>query len=366
MKKHILLIIDGLPGGGAENVTLTLAKGLQQRDCAVTLLSLSDRLDYEIPAGVNYIVDHDTNSGPFRKTHELSRRAASMDRLLPGLFAEFGKPALVISHLHKTDRIVVRSRVLRECNVWYCVHGMFSRTYLGNKTGFSRWLKQKKVQKVYRNRKVITVSEAIGTDLIEQSGIRPEKLITIYNPFNIKEIENRAVQENPFAGEDYILHVGRFHQVKRHDRLLAAFALADLPAKLVLIGQGEAAVTHAIQEKITALNLQDKVVLAGFHANPLPAIKGAKMVALSSDSEGLPTVLIEALICHTPIVSTACPGGVAEIMSGALQPYLAEMNEQALAEKMRLAWQTPPQITAEMYSKFDYEKILDKYLSLAE
>lgn len=258
MKKHILLIIDGLPGGGAENVTLTLAKGFQQRGCAVTLLSLSARLDYEIPTGVNYIVDHDTNNGPFRKTHELSRRAASMDRLLPNLFAELGKPALVISHLHKTDRIVVRSRVLKECNVWYCIHGMFSRTYLGNKTGFSRWLKQKKVQKVYRNRKVITVSEAIGADLIEQTGIRPEKLITIYNPFNIKEIENRAAQKNLFADEDYILHVGRFHQVKRHDRLLAAFALADLPAKLVLIGQGEAAVTHAIQEKLRPLTCRKK------------------------------------------------------------------------------------------------------------
>lgn len=366
MKKHILLIIDGLPGGGAENITLTLAKGLTQRGCAVTLISLSERLDYEIPAQVKYIVDHDDKKGFFRKIHELARRANSLDQRLPALFAEFGKPALVISNLHKTDRIVVRSRILNTCNVWHCVHGMFSRTYLGNKTGFSRWLKQKKLQKVYKGRNIITVSDAIGVDLLEHTDIKPNNVVTIYNPFNIDEIRQRTEQANPFHGQDYILHVGRFHRVKRHDRLLEAFALADLPAKLVLIGQGDTAATNAIHEKIAALNLQDKVVLAGFHQNPLPAIKGARMVALSSDSEGLPTVLIEALICHTPIVSTACPGGVAEIMSGELAPYMAEMNARSLAEKMRLAWQTPALITPDMYSQFDNEKVLDKYLALAE
>lgn len=366
MKKHILLIIDGLPGGGAENVTLTLAKGLRQRGCAVTLISLSKRLDYPIPAQVKYLVDHDDNKGLLRKTHELARRANSLDKLLPTLFAEFGKPALVISNLHKTDRIVVRSKVLNSCNVWYCVHGMFSRTYLDNKTGFSRWLKQKKLQKVYKDRNIIAVSDAIGVDLLEHTNISPNKMVTIYNPFNIGEIQQRAEQTNPFHGQDYILHVGRFHQVKRHDRLLEAFALAELPAKLVLIGQGDDAATNAIHEKIFTLKLQGKVVLAGFHQNPLPAIKGARMVALSSDSEGLPTVLIEALICHTPIVSTACPGGVMEIMSGELAPYMAEMNARSLAEKMRLAWQTPVLITPDMYSQFDYEKVLDQYLALAK
>lgn len=366
MKKHILFIIDGLPGGGAENVTLALSQGISQRGYQVTLLSLNKRRDYEIPPGINYIVSHDDARGPMRKLTELSRRAAALDNLLSALFAEFGKPVLVISSLHKTDRIVVRSRILRECNVWHCIHGMFSRSYLGNKTGLRRWLKQRKMQRVYRNRNVITVSDAVGADLVQQAGIRPAKQITLYNPFNIPEILQRASAPNPFAGQDYVLHVGRFHQVKRQDRLLEAFALANLPGKLILMGQGEEKMTTAIKEKIAELNLESSVILAGFHQNPLPAIKGARIVALSSDSEGLPGVLIEALICHTSVVSTRCPGGVAEIMSGDLIPYLAEMNAPSLAEKMRLAWEKPPHITAELYEKFDYDRIIDKYLSLIE
>ncbi|MFC0226521.1 glycosyltransferase [Serratia aquatilis] len=366
MKQHILFIIDGLPGGGAENITLALAKGIYQRGHHVTVLSLSQRQDYEIPQGIDYIVDHDNGRGPLRKLTELTRRAASLDRQLSNLFAKSGRPALVISSLHKTDRIVVRSRELQSCNVWHCVHGMLSRSYLGNKTGLRRWIKQRKMQQVYKNRNMIAVSDAVGDDLIQQLGLQPAQLVTIYNPFNIPELEQRANAVNPFAGEEYVLHVGRFHPVKRHDRLLEAFALAQLPCKLVLIGQGEEQIKAAIEEKISTLGIQQQVIMAGFNPNPLPAIKGARMVALSSDSEGLPTVLIEALICRTPIVSTGCPGGVAEIMSGVLAAYMAEMNAESLAEKLKLAWNNPPTITPEIYQRFDQECIIDKYLSLIE
>lgn len=365
MKSHILFIIDGLPGGGAENVTLTLAKGIAQRGHTVTLLSLSDRLDYEIPGEINYIVDHDkVDKGIFRKLCELKRRAASLDRLLPEVFRQYGKPTLVISSLHKTDRIVVRSRLLNNCNLWFCIHGMFSRSYLGNKTGFSRWLKTRKIKTVYKNRNIITVSDAVGEDLVSNVGLKPQMVITIYNPFQIDEINARASQNNPYSHETYITHVGRFHHVKRHDRLLEAFSLANLPCKLVIVGQGEDAVTRMIQDKVSQLELQDKVIFAGFTKNPLPIIKGAKMVALSSDSEGLPSVLIEALVCHTPVVSTACPGGASEIMTGELQPFLAELTSASLAEKMRNAWDEPPKISEDMYNKFSYDLIIDRYLSL--
>lgn len=364
MKLHVLFIIDGLPGGGAENVTLALAKGISQRGYHVTLLSLSKRRDYEIPAGIDYVVDHDNSQGLLRKSTELSRRAASLDKQLSALFAKVGSPVLVISSLHKTDRIVVRSKVLQACNVWHCIHGMLSRSYLGNKTGLRRWIKQRKMQQVYKNRQMIAVSDAVGADLVQELGVQPAQLITIYNPFDIPMIEQRANAVNPLAEEDYVLHVGRFHPVKRHDRLLEAFAQAKLPGKLVLIGQGEKSATAEIKLKINELNLQKHVILAGFQQNPLPAIKGARLVALSSDSEGLPTVLIEALICHTPIVSTHCPGGVAEIMTGELAAYMAEMSTESLAEKLRQTWDNPPVITPEMYRKFDRDSIIDKYLAL--
>lgn len=365
MTKHILFIIDGLPGGGAEKVTLTLAQGIAERGHQVTLLSLSKRLDYDIPASIDYRVDDDNGRGPLRKLTELSRRARSLDNQLDKLFAEKGQPALVISSLHKTDRIVVRSERLKHCNVWHCIHGIYSRSYLGNKKPLARYLKKAKIQQVYRGRNIITVSDAVGEDLVEAMGLVPAEMITIYNPFDVAQIQQRALETNPFAGEEYILHIGRFHQVKRQDRLLEAFALANLPTKLVIVGQGEASVTEQLKAKIAQLKLQNQVVLAGFAKNPLPLLKGARLFALSSDSEGLPTVLIESLICGTPVVSTACPGGVGEIMSGELAAYQSDLNAASLAEKLRLGWNAPPHITPEMYAKFDINLIIDRYLALA-
>lgn len=218
---------------------------------------------------------------------------------------------------------------------------------------------------MYRGRNIITVSDAVGEDLVKVMGIVPRELITIYNPFDVAQIRQRAQEENPFAGEEYILHVGRFHRVKRQDRLLEAFAQSGIPARLVIVGQGEAAATAELQAKIAELNLQQQVVLAGFARNPLPMIKGARLFALSSDSEGLPGVLIESLICGTPIVSTACPGGVGEIMVGELAAYQADLSATSLAEKLRLGWQAPPTITAAMYAKFEINLIIDRYLKLA-
>lgn len=363
-QQHILFIIDGLPGGGAENVTLRLAKGFHQAGYQVTLLSLHEKLAYQLPDFIDYIVDHDNYRGLFRKLTEISRRAKSLDNVLTRLFAQKGNPALILSNLHKTDRIVSRSKQLATRNVWYCIHGIYSQSYLGNKSGFSYWLKKIKIQQVYKNKNLVCVSNAVKEDLINQIGINALQLKTIYNPFNIEEIQQKAKEHNIFNQQDYILHVGRLHEVKRQDRLINAFAKANLPCKLILLGEGTPAIKLQLEQQIEQLNLTEKVILAGFISNPLPIIQGAKIVALSSDSEGLPTVLIEALICSTPVVSTLCPGGVSEIMTHELTNYLSEMNADSLAEKLRLAYYSPPQILPSSYTKFELNHILKQYIAL--
>ncbi|PHM58636.1 glycosyltransferase [Xenorhabdus sp. KK7.4] len=366
MKEHILFVIDGLPGGGAENVTLRLATGLHQLGYQVSLLSLNTQLAYTIPEGIHYVVSLDHYKGPLRKVNELSRRAKAMDKVLLELFQQKGKPVLVLSNLHKTDRIVVKSKLLHDCNVWHCIHGVFSKSYLSNKNTFSSWTKKEKIKKVYKNRKIICVSNAICKDLLENIGVQPAQIKTIYNPFDFNEIKKKSLQPNPYQNLNYLLHIGRFHEVKRQDRLIEAFAKAKLPCKLLIVGNGSEEIENGIKKKIRELGLNDNVILAGFHSNPLPIIHDAKAVIISSDSEGLPTVLIEALICHTPIASTDCPGGVREIMTHGLEKYLAELTSDALAEKMQLAYTQPPKISNIMYEKFELRNIIKQYIALIE
>ncbi|AOM41750.1 glycosyltransferase [Xenorhabdus hominickii] len=366
MNDHILFIIDGLPGGGAENVTLRLATGLHQSGYQISLLSLNTQLSYTIPEGIHYIVSPDNYQGPLRKINEIRRRTKAMDNVLSTLFQQKGKPVLVLSNLHKTDRIVVKSTALRDSNVWHCIHGIYSQSYLSNKSGLFHWIKKEKIKNVYKNRQIICVSNAVSHDLITNISIQPKQIKTIYNPFNFDELKSKSSQANPYHGLNYFLHIGRFHEVKRQDRLIDALAKANLPCKLIIVGQGNKEIENKLKLQISNLGLNNEVILAGFHSNPLPIIRDARAVIISSDSEGLPTVLIESLICHTPIVSTDCPGGVREIMTGNLKNYLAELTIDALAEKMQLVYDNPPLITDEMYEKFESNNIQKQYIELIE
>jgi glycosyltransferase involved in cell wall biosynthesis len=71
-----------------------------------------------------------------------------------------------------------------------------------------------------------------------------------------------------------------------------------------------------IKQLARDLGIENKTVFRPFDANPYPGLKG-RLLVLSSDCEGFGNVLVEAIICQTPPVSTNCPGGPAEILTGA-------------------------------------------------
>lgn len=366
MSRRILMIIDGLPGGGAEKVVLTLAQGLMAQGHRVSLFSLRNVCDYPMPAGIDYQVIRDTNRRPWRKLTELHRRARLLDVAIRRSEAEQGAYDLVVSHLHKTDRIVCRCRSLDVRKTWYCLHGVFSASYLANKTGFSRWVKCLKIRRVYQHRQIISVSQYVLDDLIAAVGLTPSRSQVIFNPFDFNHIHELAEQPCPRAGSDYLLHVGRFHQTKRHDRLLEAYASSGISAPLVLLGQGSPAVEAQLRQLARALNIADRVHFDGFQRNPYPWIRHARQLIVSSDSEGFGNVLIEALSCQTPVVSTRCPGGPVSIMTGDLARGLAEMNATSLGEKMREVYDHPPDLQQLNLSAYSISAICQQYLQLVD
>ena len=93
-------------------VVLTLAKGLLSLGHRVSLFSLRSVCDYPLPAGLDYQVLQDRCRKPWRKLTELQRRACQLDRAIIKAEQQSGAFDLIISHLHKTDRIVSRCRHL--------------------------------------------------------------------------------------------------------------------------------------------------------------------------------------------------------------------------------------------------------------
>jgi glycosyltransferase involved in cell wall biosynthesis len=87
---------------------------------------------------------------------------------------------------------------------------------------------------------------------------------------------------------------------------------------------------------------------------------------LSSDYEGFGRVLVESLICGTPVVSTRCPSGPEEILTGDLAVGLADLTEEGLAEAIDRVLANPPPIAESSLERFAIDSIVARYLALAD
>ncbi|MBF0341953.1 MAG: glycosyltransferase, partial [Magnetococcales bacterium] len=186
---------------------------------------------------------------------------------------------------------------------------------------------------LYSGQNLIAVSSGVEKDLVGAMGIGPRNVRVVHNPFDLQRI--RRLAQEPLAGlpsEDYVIHVGRFARQKRHDLLLDAWKRLEAPKLLVLLTEPHEELRRMIAER----DLEARVRIAGFQTNPYPWIARARLLALCSDHEGMPNVLVEALACGTPVVATDCPSGPRELLGEALPEALVPMNDPAA---LRLAMQ---------------------------
>jgi glycosyltransferase involved in cell wall biosynthesis len=148
-----------------------------------------------------------------------------------------------------------------------------------------------------------------------------------------------------------------------------AFALLkreEAAARLVILGDGPERAT--IEDSVRRHALEESVALPGFVENPYAAMSRAAVLALSSETEGLPTVLIESLALGTPVVSTDCPSGPREILQngrlGALVPVGdVQAFSSALLVALRSGRRAPP---AEALRSFMSDVALDQYERVCE
>lgn len=361
MAQTILFIIDGLPGGGAERVVLTLAGEMARRGEEVTIASLQRRCDYDIPDGVSVLLVEDDYRGPLRRQTEIGRRARQLDAALRRHYAG-RKVDLAVSNLPKTDRIVVACPFLADA--WLCLHCAIEAGQLQDKHGLKRWIKHRQLIRTYSGRKLITVCQALQDD-VRQCGIRPARMEAIYNPFDLTAIRHQSQAACPLDGQPFLLSVGRFNRQKRQDRLLAAFAQSRYRGKLVLLGNGDERIQAQLAEQARTLDVADRVVFAGFSANPYAWMRAADALVLSSDYEGFGNVLVEALICGTPVVSTRCPFGPEEILVGPQAAGLADLTAASLAAAIDRILSAPPALEAIDLQQFSIGQTVDRYLALA-
>ena len=167
--------------------------------------------------------------------------------------------------------------------------------------------------------KVVTISKAMCEEGREMFPQFKEKFILLYNAKDEQLLAEYAEKtiDNPLIQRPYLLAVERLEESQKDlSTLIRAYSLLvhehHISEGLYIIGKGKD--ETQLKQLAKTLQVADKVVFLGFQANPLPWILHCKIFVHSAKFEGLPTVLIEALLLDKLIVATDCPTGPSEIL----------------------------------------------------
>jgi glycosyltransferase involved in cell wall biosynthesis len=158
---------------------------------------------------------------------------------------------------------------------------------------------------------ILCNSQAIKSVLTQHYGVPADRLTTIPNGVDTEYFQPPAV---PATGPSRLLCIGRLVPDKDHDTLLAAFHLAAKAhpeAELWLVGDGPR--LAALQESARRLSISDRVKLMPPREDLRPLLHQASLLVLSSRTEALPNVILEAMAAGLPVVATRV-GGVPELV----------------------------------------------------
>lgn len=219
---------------------------------------------------------------------------------------------------------------------------------------------------------VVAVSKQAAQDIVDTFPRTAGNILYIYNAVSedaIAQLVDEPVTHPWFhdPGTPVMLSAGRLVPLKNYQSLLDAFSrvLRVRPARLIIIGEGTD--RSRLVSRAKELGITDSVDFAGFQANPYSFMKNARVFVLSSLQEGLPLVLIEALACGTPVVSTDCPSGPREVLEGGKWGRLVPVGDsRALADAMLATLDDPEDSAAlvERARRFSARTIADEYLRL--
>lgn len=329
MKKTISILMPDLRGGGAERVAVNLANGFLLRGYSVemVLLRVTGEFLRELHPQIRVVNLHANRlrSSIFPLIRYL--RKARPDALLASMW-----PLSVIAPFALIAARVSTRVVVAEHTTW-------SRSELLHRFTLGRRMRISMNLFLPRTDGVVAVSHGAADDLAQFANIDRKLITVIYNPVVGKEKPSLSGPQSPagwWSGPHRrVLAVGTLKPIKDYANLLNAFAILrqQINARLLILGEGMC--RNALEIQAQELGIADSVFMPGFVTDASPYYRHADLHVLSSEGEGLPTVIIEALASGTPVVSTNCRSGPSEILCDGKYGRLAPVGDaEALAVAM--------------------------------
>ena len=359
----IALYLPYLRGGGAERVMVNLANGFARQRFNIDLVLASAEGPYleEVSSCVR-VVD---------------LKARRVLGSLPGLVRYLGKnrPRAMLSTMAHANIVAVLAARLSGAAPG--VLALREAVFLGVNSENSRELRGRLLPWLVRL--FYPLADALVANAEGAAGelrriLKSDTPVhVIPNPVDVRLIARRAEEriDSPLLSQidgPLVLGIGRLTAQKDFKTLVEAFALLqerETGASLVILGEGEQ--RPALERAAKAVGVADRVHLPGFVSNPYRFLKRASVFVLSSRWEGLPNALIEAIAMGTPVVSTDCPSGPAEILENGKYGRLVPVGDaEALAAAMEATLESPPDpdLLRRRGQDFSVERIVKRYLKV--
>lgn len=326
---RILFIISSLGTGGAERVMSVLANRWCQAH-EIGILTLKDETDfYPLNEG---IVRYKLQSGRSKWYRPLPyiRLFSSIRRIVNSY-----QPDFIVSFVLKTNLFVLGTLNTSKWKVIVCEHSVIQRNDIDGRQAFLRKILYSSAYKVS------VLSLSIYNEFLQCYPRFPKnKLYVIPNPIDQPEAKGPSISIAGYLGIEegryrFIVSMGRFVPLKGYDKLLQAFSILNLrkpETRLVVFGDGPE--LQRLQQSIRDLGLANKVFLPGYISKHITELSGIDVFSMTSQFEGMPMALLEAMQAGIPVVAFSA-SGVNDIVTDGKNGLLVEQgNVTALAESI--------------------------------
>jgi len=357
---HVALFWTRLQGGGAERIMLTLAEEFLDRgiETDIVLVRKEGELVEDIPSEARVF------------DLQAPRILASLPELVR--YLQRRQPPVLLSAL-STNYIALWARALSRVSTRVVISEHSALSGSNSQRSFQEWGLTQLARFTYPFADgVIAVSEGVAESISTSIGLRKEKIDVVYNPVVGPKMSKKGEEniDHPWFSQKncpVVIGVGRLIEEKDFSNLIRAFSVVSKEkeaSKLVILGEGKE--RSRLEALAHSLGVSDQLWMPGFVSSPLKYMARASVFALSSRSEGLPTVLIEAIASGAPVVATDCPSGPREILEGGKYGRLVPTEDaSALATAIAeaLDGEIEPAPTSAL-DRFRRDKVAERYLDI--
>lgn len=329
MNKNILILCPSLKKGGAERVVSLIAqKWSENKHYQIHLLLLEDGVEYEVPKNANITILSKTNKSSIRKFMELPIVSYKLAK-----FIKTQDIDIAISFLYRPNYVNLIAKKLFRSNHKVIINIRSTTSIFYRSQGLLGRINLLLVKLLYNKADaIISNSKGVEDDLNKVLKITTHKQV-IYNPVNISEnsLKVRNLGDKSFVFKKnlkYIISLGRLIPLKRNFDLINAFyECQSKKDNIRLIFLGDGFLKNKLKDYCVKLKIDSKVEFLGNVSNPFYYLSQSDIFILTSEVEGFPNALLEAMACELPVISSNCKSGPSELLDDGKYGILYKTGE---------------------------------------